>query len=128
MPQVSKNKLEKDLKEELQSCFYKSFLNLETEKEAREFLDDLITPTEKIMLAKRMGITKLLKEEFRYRKISGVLKVSYATVGKIKEKLRSNMTKTFNNKLKKKYWKRFVKISKALLPYSKGQKDSAVSN
>ena len=118
MPQVSKNKLEKELDKALRRNFYHSFVGLKTQKEAREFLSDLLTPTEKVMLAKRMGVAALLLSELKYRKVSGVLKVSYATVGKMQNKLRDRAEKIFLGALKRDYWRKFIDHAKMLLPYS----------
>src|SRR3989338_9528747 len=60
--------------------FEKTFLELKSVEEARLLLGDLLTPTEKIMLAKRLAIAVLLAKDYDYRQINQVLKVSFTTI------------------------------------------------
>lgn len=48
--------------------------------EIADFLDDVLSPTEKTMIAKRLFIAILLARGFTYEQIEGTLKVSSPTV------------------------------------------------
>jgi len=63
--------------------FYQILAGLKNSNEVKEFLTDLLTPTEQVMLAKRLSIAILLTYECDYRTISEILKVSYATIGNV---------------------------------------------
>lgn len=63
--------------------FEKAFLNLKSVEDARIFLNDLLTRTEKTMIAKRLAIAVLLTKGYDYRSISSTLKVSATTINAI---------------------------------------------
>ena len=63
---------------------YQLFFEVISRSHSREtfliLLDDILTPTEKIMLAKRIGIIYLLIKEIDQLSIADILKVSTSTV------------------------------------------------
>lgn len=83
MPQVSKNQLDPKTKAQIDNDFYRTLIGLKSRGEARDFLEGLLTPTEKIMLSKRLGIAILLARGLPYRTIMDILKVSNATIGRV---------------------------------------------
>lgn len=80
MPQVSRYVLKKDVEKRLYFVFEKTISDLRKAAEVKSFVNDLLTPTEKIMLAKRLGIAVLVAKGYDYRSITKVLKVSSSTV------------------------------------------------
>lgn len=62
---------------------YQSLAEVKNPDEVNRLLNDLITPTERVMLAKRLSIAVLLAKNYDYRQISFVLKVSYATIAHV---------------------------------------------
>lgn len=86
MAQVSKHWIPKEIQERILSVFVKTLANLKTESQTRLFLDDLLTSTEKVMLAKRVAIAFLLSKDYSYRKISLMLNVSMSTIGWVSDK------------------------------------------
>jgi uncharacterized protein YerC len=80
MVQLSKRPLEQAIQTTLYDSLYTSLALLTTAGEVREFLSDLLTPAEKIMLAKRLAIVILLEKGYNYRQISRILKVSTSTI------------------------------------------------
>ena len=60
--------------------FEQSLAGLKKADELRNFIHDLLTPTEKVMLSKRLSIAVLLAKGYDYRTISGLLKVSTSTI------------------------------------------------
>lgn len=83
MSQVSKRFLQQKTKDRIITLFSDSILLCDTREKANSFLDDLLTPTEKVMLSKRFSIAFMLLENYDYSTICQILKVSRATIGKV---------------------------------------------
>lgn len=83
MPQVSKNPVRKDTEKKIRKAFIKALVDIRSEREMERYIFDLLTPTERIMLAKRLAIAALLIEGLPYREIAERLKVSTATIGRV---------------------------------------------
>jgi len=84
MPQVSRYPLSKEIEERMFKIFWKSLARLSSSGTIQKFLDDLLSPVEKIMLAKRLAIALLLSRNYSYEDIKKTLKVSNDTVAKVK--------------------------------------------
>ncbi len=80
MSQVSNYPLNKEVEERLFEVFWQTLARLNTTLSVHKFLDDLLSQTEKIMLAKRLGIALLLVKGYDFRTISKSLKDSTSTV------------------------------------------------
>lgn len=61
--------------------FWKTIADLQTANNVSEFFRELLTPTEQIMLAKRLGIAILLMKKYSYEEIVDLMKVSPVTIG-----------------------------------------------
>jgi len=83
MAQISKYLISKDIYRRIFDLFTKTLISLETKDRTIDFLEGLLTPTEKIMLAKRLAISLLLAKGYQYREISKVLRVSLGTIGAV---------------------------------------------
>ncbi|MFC1649920.1 Trp family transcriptional regulator [Patescibacteria group bacterium] len=83
MTQVSKYPIEKAAYTSIFNGFNKVIISLKDKKDTEAFLSDFLTPTEKIMLAKRLSIALLLERKLKYREISKVLRVSTTTVSNV---------------------------------------------
>lgn len=81
--QVSKNPLSPKISREIENSFWWILTNLQKEEEVKKFLNDFLSPTEKIMLIKRLAIAMLLLKGYTYRNIREILKVSYPTINHI---------------------------------------------
>lgn len=77
------SKISQREREELLKELSEALAVLKKPEEIEEFLTDLLTPQERIMLAKRIKVAKLLLEKKDYREIEKELKVSHATIAKI---------------------------------------------
>lgn len=84
MPQVSRRRLEKDVQVRIQELFYDAFKHAQSNNSLSNFVNDLLTDTEKKMVSKRLAIAYLLLQEYPYRVIADLLKVSTTTVGRVK--------------------------------------------
>lgn len=80
MSQVSRMPLPKGLEEQMHSLFRRALADLHTEQDVGNFLDDLLSPTEKIMLAKRLAIAILLDKGYDQRTVHAIMNVSVTTV------------------------------------------------
>ena len=80
MSQVSRFPLSKTLETQMFTLFRRVLADLHTESHIEELLDDLLTPTEKIMLGKRLAIAFLLEKGYDQRTIHSILNVSVSTV------------------------------------------------
>ncbi len=78
-----RSKISKEEREELLEEFCEALSVLKNTQEVMNFIIDLFTRQETIILAKRIKIAKLLIEGKSYREIERVLKVSHGTVAKV---------------------------------------------
>ena len=83
MAQISKYPISKDVYERVFDVFLKTIVDLQTKKQVSDFFQEFLTPTERIMLAKRLAIGILLAKEYEYREICKILRVSTATIGTV---------------------------------------------
>ena len=90
MTQVSKRKLHPSTEEKIYNTFWEAISQLKSEKEIRLFLNDLLSPTEKTMLAKRLAIAALIMKGYTYDDIKDLLKVSQETIAKVSLSVRAN--------------------------------------
>jgi len=84
MTQVSRRRLRPDIEKRIYELFWQSVARLKNAKEAEIFFSDLLTRTERIMLAKRLAIAILLLKGYDYDAINEILKVSGTTIAKVK--------------------------------------------
>lgn len=80
MSKVSRRFLDKELEERIFEVFLKTIVDIKNTAEAKNFIEDLLSPTEKIMLVKRLAIAVLLTKGNTYEHIDHTLKVSRATI------------------------------------------------
>lgn len=83
MTQVSRRPLSPKVQERILNLFLNSFTLCSDKESASHFLEDLLTPTERMMLAKRLSIAFMLLQGYDYQTIKSTLKVSSPTVGKV---------------------------------------------
>lgn len=89
MTQVSRMPLPKLLERQMHVALRKAFADLRTEDEVSAFLDDLLTPTEKTMLGKRLAIAILLDRGYDQRTVHTIMKTSLSTVNSVNYWLKS---------------------------------------
>jgi uncharacterized protein YerC len=83
MAQVSRLPLSKALETHMFQLFRSVLADLHTDDEIDDFLQDLLTPTEKIMLGKRLAIAFLLDRGYDQRSVHTIMKVSVTTVSSV---------------------------------------------
>lgn len=87
MAQVSKRFLQKKVEDRILDLFWTSLSSLSTKEKVANFLDDLLSPTEKLMLSKRLAIAFMLIKGYDYISINERLKVSNPTIWLVKTTL-----------------------------------------
>lgn len=88
MTQVSSYPISKEIADRIFEIFLKSLVKIHDQKEADQFISDLLTPTEKIMLSKRLAIALLLQKDYDYRTIQKIIRVSAATIATVSMAIR----------------------------------------
>jgi len=83
MPQVSRVPVPRATEKKIRRAFVKALVGIDSEREMASYVFDLFTPTERVMLAKRLAIAALLIEGLSYREIAERLKVSTSTIGRV---------------------------------------------
>lgn len=87
MTQVSKRYLDKKVEDRILDLFWTSLSSLSTKEKVAIFLEDLLSSTEKIMLAKRLAIAFMILKGYDYPIINNRLKVSDQTIWIVKMNL-----------------------------------------
>ncbi len=87
MTQVSKIPLRKEIEKRIFEIFLSSLARVRQKEEVESFIQDLLSPIERIMLAKRLSIAFLLRKGYNQRTISKLLKVSLSTVNRVSLRL-----------------------------------------
>ncbi len=104
MTRISKKFLSERVLLKLYRLFFEVMTKYQNKDQFFEIFDDILSPTEKIMLTKRVAIIYLLIKGVDYRDICDVLKVSMSTVvtyAAIFYKRDSKVVATIRNMLKK---------------------------
>ena len=123
MTKVSKRLLNKNLEDRIFEVFVKTIVDLKDSKDVQNFMNDLLSPVERIMLVKRLAIAILLSKGYTYETIDETLKVSHPTIMKVslglKYGVNNGYKKVVDNFLKhKKREESLDKIEELLLQIS----------
>ena len=81
--QVSKKNVNKQIEKRIFKSLYQVLADLKKPEEVKKFLDDVLSKTEKTVLAKRLGIAWYLNKKKSYDVIRQDLKVSSATIATV---------------------------------------------
>lgn len=126
MPHISAKKLKRETLNKLYNEFGKAFEKSVRKSGTRFFLADLLTKTEKIMLAKRFAVIYMLSEGVPTSYIAESLGMSYTTIFRMSLKYDigkySSLLKTIKDD-KNDIWEILEKILRAGLPprYGRGR-------
>ncbi len=83
MTQVSAQFIDPKVEKKIQKLFSDCIKRCQDDDTVAAFLDDLLTPTEKVMLAKRVAIALMILKGNTYEQIENKLKVSKPTIWKV---------------------------------------------
>lgn len=84
MIQISRHKLKDYVYEKLFTLLFEVISSSKSKNDFNLLINDLFSPVERIMIAKRVVLIYLLLQEIDYRMICNVLKISNTTVSKFK--------------------------------------------
>jgi uncharacterized protein YerC len=85
--QVSKQKLNKTIEKQIFNILYQLVSDIKTPQEAETLLKDLLSETERQVVAKRLAIAIFLDKGRSYENIKNTLKVSSATIASVQEQM-----------------------------------------
>lgn len=88
MSQLSKIPVRRDLEEQMFDLFSSTIIAMKDKGELEAFLSDLLSPIEKMMLAKRLSIALMLEKEYTYPVIGKTLRVTPTTIASVSMQLR----------------------------------------
>jgi len=88
MTQVSKYLLSDKVKQEINSIFLETISLLYKKEDIVSFLEDFLSPTERIVLSKRITIALMLKKGYSFVMIKKLIKVSQSTIAGVNLKLK----------------------------------------
>ena len=83
MAQVSKYPISKEVEQRIFEIFSQTLSDLKDPIDINDFLQDFLSPIEKIMLAKRLSIAVLLAKGYEYEQIRKILRVSPPTIAQV---------------------------------------------
>ncbi|EKD79795.1 MAG: hypothetical protein ACD_40C00295G0003 [uncultured bacterium] len=89
MSQVSHRYLNPKVEQQIFDTFVESFTSLSSAQKATDFLYDLLSPVEQVMLGKRLAIAYMLMKGYAQRTVADTLKVSQTTVNKVNASLKT---------------------------------------
>lgn len=85
--QVSKRNLSPKLEKEMKEMLSQVIADIPNKEKAKAFLEDFLTETEYIVLAKRLTVLLYLSKSYSYEKIKKLVKVSSATIASVQSAL-----------------------------------------
>lgn len=83
--QVSKKGINNRIEKKIFRCLFQVLADLKSPKQVDSFLSDVLSKTEKTVLAKRLGIVYYLNKNKSYEAIRKDLKVSSATIANVQK-------------------------------------------
>lgn len=123
MTQVSKRVLLEKVEKRILDLLWTSLSSLSTRDKIALFLDDLLTPTEKIMLSKRLAIAFMLIKGYDYPSINNRLNVSDQTIWNVKINLANRgkgykmvIEQIMNKERWEKFWQDLDHFFEQILP------------
>ena len=125
MAQISKKYLSAEVQNRITQTLLEAVSQVRGKEDTSLFLNDLLSPTEKVVLAKRLAIAVLLLKGWGYESIQNFLKVSSDTVGKVSLTVKQNQgyRKIVERMLKteagREFWRDIVKLGHRLGTHDK---------
>ena len=102
--QVSKQKLNKNIEKQIYTIFYQLMVDLKTIDETEKLMKDLLSTTEREVIAKRVAIAIFLDKGRSYENIKNTLKVSSATIASVHENMGNPGMQLALQKIKAEEW------------------------
>lgn len=99
MPRARLSKISRGEREEIIGGLFEAITNLKTKKDTIEFLVGLLSPSEILMLARRIQIANMLLEEKKYKFIGESIDVGTSTIASVSRWLESAESNTFKKQV-----------------------------
>ena len=118
MPHISRRKVKRKVYSKMESNLVDIFLSSRSKSEIAQLINTLLTPTERVMLAKRIAIILMLNNGYSFRAIEKSLKVTLQTVMRFWKMKKEGKFSNFAKKGIKEsnFWKDLEKLLEAGLP------------
>lgn len=87
MPKIIPSKISKSEREKLKSLLCTKIAKFKSGKQVMNFMEDLLTESELVMIVRRLQIAKMLLEEASYWQIRNELGASHDTIKTVRAKL-----------------------------------------
>lgn len=87
MPQVSRFKVNPEISKRMYQILFDSLTRFKNRTDVFNFLNDILTPTEQVMISKRLATAVLLAKGYTYESIRDILKVSRSAVASVSNSL-----------------------------------------
>ncbi len=101
---ISEKKLNQNIHKQIQEILYQAIADLRNPEEVKLFLNDFLTKTEQIALAKRLGVIIYLDKKRPYENIKNTLKISSATIASFYKKFSDPGIQLALQKVKAEQW------------------------
>ena len=108
MAQISKKRISKDVSEKIWNLFLDTFSDLQNTQEVSDFLGDFLTPTEVVMVVKRIAVVIMLARGYQAESIKDILKVSNSVIASSRARM-GMMSENTKKKIDKILLKRKIK-------------------
>jgi uncharacterized protein YerC len=126
MAQVSKYPIHKKVEERMFEIFNSTISFLRSNEDIEDFLEDFLSPVEKIMLSKRLAIAVLLAKGHSYPVIAEILRVTPSTIASVSLRLKYSgkgyknaVEKILSDEKANRFWQKIEDIL-AKVPKPKG--------
>src|SRR3990167_9033795 len=99
MPHISKKGVKRKTFLRISNDLVVMIAGLHSKREAKLLLNEILTPTERIMLAKRIAIIFMLKKNYSFETIWRTLKVSPSTVARFWKQTKTHSFHTISRRI-----------------------------
>lgn len=101
---LAKKKLNQNIKKQIDEILYQTLADFQNPKEVKLFLNDFLTKTERVALAKRLAVVVFLDKKRPYENIKETLKISSATIAGLYKKFANPGIQLALQKIKADQW------------------------
>jgi uncharacterized protein YerC len=102
--QVSKQKLNQTIENQIYAIFYQLIADIKSVDEAQKLFNDILSETEREVITKRLAIAIFLDKDRSYENIKSTLKVSSATIATVQEMMGNPGIQLALQKIKAEEW------------------------
>ncbi len=102
--QVSSKNLSKEITNEVNGHLALALCELNKMSDAKQFLNDFLTSTERVVLSKRLAIGLLLHKKVAYEEIKKILNVSSATISGVSAMMKEPGFRMAIEKINQEQW------------------------